>query len=80
MTFWCVMLGHRCATAMHAIMVLDDCSALMLLFDECAAAQQCIKFGCLIKPQQPCVQFVLFDESAAAMHAILVLDDRPARM
>ena len=54
MKFWCVMIGHRCATSVHAIMVLDECSAVMLLFDECAAAMHSI--------------LVLDQCTAAAMH------------
>ena len=39
-----------------------------------------MQFACLIAAQQHCMQFVLLDERADAMHAILVLDDRLAGM
>ena len=39
-----------------------------------------MQFACLIAEQQQCMQFVLLDGRAAAMHAILVLDDRSAGM
>ena len=38
MKFWCVMIGPRCAATVHAIIVFDECSAIMLLFEECAAS------------------------------------------
>ena len=44
------------------------------------AQQQCMQFACLIAVQQQCMQFVLLDGRAAAMHAALVLDDRPTGM
>ena len=36
-----------------------------------------MQFACLIAAQQQCMQFVLLHGLAAAMHAALVLDDRP---
>ena len=39
-----------------------------------------MQFACLTVAQQQCMKFVLLDEHAAAMHAILVLDDRSAGM
>ena len=36
-----------------------------------------MQFACLVAAQQQCMQFVLLDGRAAAMHAALVLDDRP---
>ena len=39
-----------------------------------------MQFACLVAAQQQCMQVVLLDGRAAAMHAILVLDDRSAGM
>ena len=36
-----------------------------------------MQFACLIAAQQQCMQFVFLHGLAAAMHAALVLDDRP---
>ena len=53
------MIGHRCATTVHAIIVLDECSAIMLLLEECATAMHYI---------------LVFDQcTAVAMHVICVL-------
>ena len=65
---------------MHAIIVFDECSAILLLFEDCASSM----YRILILDQCIAVAMhvirVLFDESVAEMPAILVLDDRPARM
>ena len=65
---------------MHAIIVFDECSAIMLLFEDRASSiyQILIIDQCIAVAMH--VICVLFDESVAEMPAILVLDDRPARM
>ena len=39
-----------------------------------------MQFACFVAAQQQCMQVVLLDGRAAAMHAILALDDRSAGM
>ena len=56
----CYLVICHCTAAMHAILVLDECSAAISLLDDCAATMHAI---------------LLLDEGTTAAHNTFVRDD-----